>query len=129
MFQPKLEPCQWGLANFLDTMNKIRGAINPGLRIEGLLLTMFDGRVSLGHQVRAEVEKFFPGSIFKTTIPRNVRLAEAPSFGQPIMQYDPKSRGAEAYNALAWEVLSKRGLHMAEPAHEERTDAVVAEVS
>lgn len=98
-----------GLANFVGAFDKIRGALNQRLSIDGVVLTMFDSRVSLGHQVRAEIEKFFNGSFFKTTIPRNIRLAEAPSFGQSIFQYDPRSRGAEAYMALAAELLERRG--------------------
>jgi len=98
-----------GLASFTAALNKIKAAINPDLEIEGVVLTMFDARVSLGHQVKAEVEKFFHGAALKTSIPRNVRLAEAPSFGQSIFDYDPVSKGAEAYLALADEILMKRG--------------------
>lgn len=98
-----------GLASFTSALNKIKSAINPDLQIEGVVLTMFDARVSLGHQVKAEVEKFFQGSAFKTAIPRNVRLAEAPSFGQSIFDYDPGSKGAEAYQSLADEILNRRG--------------------
>ena len=105
-----------GLANFVDTMNKIKSAINPRLNIEGLVLTMYDPRISLGQQVRTEIEKYFSGRLFQTTIPRNIRLAEAPSFGQPILQYDPKSRGAEAYAALAEEFLARRGFEFSQPA-------------
>lgn len=98
-----------GLASFTSALNKIKTAINPDLSIEGVVLTMFDARVSLGHQVKAEVEKYFKEAAFKTSIPRNVRLAEAPSFGQSIFDYDPVSKGAEAYLSLADEILAKRG--------------------
>lgn len=98
-----------GLANFIETLNKIKLALNPNLDVEGVVMTMFDPRTSLGQQVKGEVEKFFRGSFFQTTIPRNIRLAEAPSFGQSIFQYDPSSRGAEAYLNLAQELLSRRG--------------------
>ena len=103
-----------GLANFIDTMNKIKRALNQGLTMEGIVLTMYDARISLGHQVKAEIEKHFSGTFFKSAIPRNVRLAEAPSFGQSIFEYDPKSRGAEAYTALAAEILRRRGM-LSEP--------------
>lgn len=98
-----------GLASFVSALNKVKSSINPSLEIEGVVLTMFDSRVSLGHQVKSEIEKFFSDSFFKTPIPRNVRLAEAPSFGQSIFEYDPTSRGAEAYLSLADELLRKRG--------------------
>lgn len=100
-----------GLAGFTSAVNKIKSALNPGLEIEGVVMTMFDTRISLGHQVKSEVEKFFKGSFFKTCIPRNIRLAEAPSFGKSIFDYAPASKGAEAYLALADEVLSKRGFY------------------
>ena len=98
-----------GLASFILALNKIKSALNPSFEIEGVVLTMFDSRMSLGNQVKSEVEKFFKDSFFKTSIPRNVRLAEAPSFGQSIFEYDPASKGAEAYLSLADEFLSKRG--------------------
>lgn len=102
-----------GLASFLNTIEKLKLAVNPGLDIEGILMTMYDARISLGNQVRGEVEKFFKGSFFRTIIPRNIRLAEAPSFGQTIIQYDIKSKGAEAYLDLAQEFLDKRGIILA----------------
>jgi chromosome partitioning protein len=92
-------------------LNKIKSSLNPHLEIEGVVLTMFDVRVSLGHQVKSEIEKYFGDTFFKTAIPRSVRLAEAPSFGQSIFEYDPTSKGAEAYLSLADEILSKRGFH------------------
>src|SRR3989339_1607326 len=99
-----------GLAHFLDTINKVKEALNPSLELEGGVLTMFDSRMVLSNQVKQEVEKYFGKSIFKTIIPRNIRLAEAPGFGQCIFQYDPRSRGAEAYADLAREFLARRGI-------------------
>lgn len=97
-----------GLAHLSETIRKIKSALNPGLEMEGGILTMFDARISLANQVKSEVDKFFKGSAFPFSIPRNVRLAEAPSFGQPIFIYDPRSRGGEAYMELAISMLSKR---------------------
>ncbi|MCX5796766.1 MAG: AAA family ATPase [Elusimicrobia bacterium] len=99
-----------GLAHFLETIKTVKSALNPGLEIEGGVLTMFDSRMVLSNQVKVEVEKYFDKSIFKTIIPRNIRLAEAPGFGQCIFQYDPKSKGAEAYADFARELLRRRGV-------------------
>lgn len=99
-----------GLAHFLDTIKRVKEALNPGIAIEGGVLTMFDSRMVLSNQVKAEVEKYFGQSLFKTIIPRNIRLAEAPGFGQCIFQYDPKSKGAEAYADFAREFLARRGI-------------------
>jgi chromosome partitioning protein len=96
-----------GLADLVGTMRRIRTALNPGLDIEGVLLTMFDDRTNLGQQVAADVRQFFKEKVFRTVIPRNVRLGEAPSHGMPVMLYDVKSRGAEAYLALAREMLER----------------------
>jgi chromosome partitioning protein len=96
-----------GLADLVGTMRRVRGALNPALDIEGVLLTMFDERTNLGQQVAADVRGFFKEKVFRTVIPRNVRLGEAPSHGLPVMLYDVKSRGAEAYLALAKEVLER----------------------
>ena len=97
-----------GLAQFVDAVNKIKMALNPALEVEGGVLTMFDARMTLSNQVRDEVSKFFGPALFNTLIPRNIRIAEAPGFGQSIFQYDPKSKGAEAYLAFAREFLSRR---------------------
>jgi chromosome partitioning protein len=97
-----------GISELLDTVERIRGALNPALEIEGVLLTMFDERTNLAQQVTAELKRFFGEKLFATTIPRNVRLAEAPSHGKPVILYDPKSRGAESYIQLAKEILAKR---------------------
>jgi len=96
-----------GISELLDTIERIRTSLNATLEIEGVLLTMFDDRTNLSQQVTAELKKFFGEKVFTTTIPRNVRLAEAPSHGKPAILYDPKSRGAESYVALAKEVIAK----------------------
>ena len=97
-----------GLAQFVEAVDKIKSALNPKLTVEGGVLTMFDSRMTLSNQVREEVAKFFGPSLFATLIPRNIRIAEAPGFGQSILQYDGRSKGAEAYLALAGEFLGRR---------------------
>ena len=87
----------------------VRRSMNPRLELEGVLLTMFDGRTNLAMQVAEEVKHYFPGKVYATVIPRNVRLSEAPSHGKPINAYDRTSRGAEAYGAFADEFLKKNG--------------------
>jgi chromosome partitioning protein len=94
-----------GLADLVGTMRRVRASLNPSLDIEGVLLTMFDERTNLGQQVATDVRGFFKEKVFRTVIPRNVRLGEAPSHGMPVILYDAKSRGAEAYLALAKEIL------------------------
>jgi len=94
-----------GLSQLLDVVHLVQGQINPGLTIEGIVLTMYDGRTSLSRQVAKEVRRHFRGRVFTVTIPRNVRLAEAPSHGVPGILYDPQSRGARAYMNLAREVF------------------------
>jgi chromosome partitioning protein len=96
-----------GLADLVGTLRRVRAALNPALDIEGVLLTMFDERTNLGQQVAADVRGFFKEKVFRTVIPRNVRLGEAPSHGMPVILYDVKSRGAEAYLALAREMLAR----------------------
>ena len=91
----------------MDTVNRVKHTFNPHLEIEGILLTMLDGRTNLGLQVVDQVKKHFRKEVFATVIPRNVRLGEAPSHGQPICLYDPKSTGAMAYEALAKEVIAR----------------------
>lgn len=95
-----------GVSELLDTLIRIRRAHNPRLAVEGILLTMFDERTNLSHQVRDDLRDFFGDQVFSTVIPRNVRLAEAPSFGKPIFLYDPQCRGAASYLELAQEVIS-----------------------
>ncbi len=97
-----------GLAELLGTLKRVRAGLNPGLDIEGVLLTMFDDRTNLGQQVAEDVRGFFGDKVYQTVIPRNVRLAEAPSHGLPAVVYDQKSRGAEAYVQLAQEFLSRQ---------------------
>jgi chromosome partitioning protein len=97
-----------GVSELLDTMDRIRLELNPALEVEGVVLTMYDDRTNLAQQVTAELKKFFADKLFQTTIPRNVRLAEAPSYGQPALSYDPRSRGAESYIRLAKEIMGKR---------------------
>jgi chromosome partitioning protein len=97
-----------GISELLDTIERIRGVLNPTLEIEGVLLTMFDERTNLAQQVTAELKRFFGEKVFSTTIPRNVRLAEAPSHGKPVLLYDEKSRGAESYLQLAKEIIARR---------------------
>lgn len=95
-----------GLGMLLDTINRVRGSLNPELEIEGVLLTMYDSRLNLSRQVEAEARKFFAGKVYQTVIQRNVRLAEAPGFGKPIVMYDMLSVGAENYVSLAKEVIA-----------------------
>ena len=97
-----------GLADLVGTMRRVRGALNPALDIEGVLLTMYDDRTNLGQLVARDVREFFKEKVFNTIIPRNVRLGEAPSHGMPGVVYDAKSRGAAAYVALAKEMLARR---------------------
>ncbi len=96
-----------GLADLVGTMRRVRASLNPGLDIEGVLLTMNDERTNLGQQVGRDVREFFKEKVYRTVIPRNVRLAEAPSHGLPAVTYDAKSRGAEAYFSFADELLEK----------------------
>lgn len=94
-----------GVAQLMNTIRKVKRVLNPELEIEGILMTMFDSRTNLSMQVIEEVKKFFPNKVYKTLIPRNVRLSEAPSFGKPIIYYDIASKGSESYLDLADEIL------------------------
>lgn len=96
-----------GVTKLLDTMKRVKTHLNPSIDIFGVLLTMYDGRTTLSKQVAEEVRGFFGKLVFKTVIPRTVKLSEAPSFGQPINEYDPTGKGAESYNALAKEVIRR----------------------
>jgi chromosome partitioning protein len=98
-----------GLTELMDTIERVRGAFNPWLEVEGIVLTMFDERTNLARQVTEDIRRHFGDRVFDTVIPRNVRLGEAPSFGKPVFAYDVKSKGAEAYLALAREFLRRRG--------------------
>lgn len=94
-----------GLTQLMNTFKLVREALNPALEIEGVLLTMFDGRTNLSIQVVDEVKRYFHGKVYRSIVGRNIRLSEAPSHGQPITVYDPRSKGAEAYTELAREVM------------------------
>jgi chromosome partitioning protein len=98
-----------GLADLVSTLRRVRVALNPSLDIEGVVLTMHDERTNLGQQVGRDVREFFKDKVYRTVIPRNVRLAEAPSHGKPVLTYDARSRGAEAYFALVHELLQRNG--------------------
>lgn len=98
-----------GLAQLKTTLDRVREGLNPGLRILGVVMTMYDGRTNLAQQVVDEVQRHFPRLIFRTLIPRSVRLSEAPSYGKLIGEYDPQSRSAQAYSALAEEILHREG--------------------
>jgi len=98
-----------GLSQLLTTIRLVQRALNPDLKIEGVLLTMYDQRLNLSNQVAADARKYFGSKVFRAAIPRNVRLAEAPSFGEPIIHYDVLSKGAQSYLALAKELLHNEG--------------------
>jgi chromosome partitioning protein len=104
-----------GLGQLTKTIERVRGALYPELKVRGVVLTMFDSRTKLANDVVSEVRKHFPNQVFASLIPRNVRLAEAPSYGQPISVYAPHSNGAEAYAALAREVLTGDGVRLPSP--------------
>ncbi|PYU79555.1 MAG: hypothetical protein DMG51_16950 [Acidobacteria bacterium] len=95
-----------GVSELLDTLMRIRRTLNPSLEVEGILLTMYDERTTLSRQVATDLRSFFGTQVFQSVIPRNVRLAEAPSFGKPIIYYDIQSKGAEGYTQLAQEVIA-----------------------
>lgn len=97
-----------GLSQLMATVRQIKRLYNAYIELEGVLLTMYDGRLNLTQQVVEEIKKFFPKKVYSTVIPRNVRLSEAPSFGQPIIYFDKSSRGAQAYQAFAEEFLLKQ---------------------
>jgi chromosome partitioning protein len=100
-----------GLAYFTSTVEKIKSALNNNLKIDGAVITMYDSRINLANQVMEEIRKYYGEKLYKTVIPRNIRLAEAPSYGQPIFIYDPSSRGAKAYKNFAVEFLERRGIN------------------
>lgn len=124
-----------GVTELIDTLARIRRSLNPVLTIEGLLLTMFDERTNLSAAVAADLRDFYGAQVFQAVIPRNVRLAEAPSFGKPVILYDPKSKGSESYIQLAREVeshdkkSSRKGLERANTGagetDDERRDAAI----
>jgi chromosome partitioning protein len=98
-----------GISELLDTIERIRAALNPELAVEGVVLTMFDERTNLAQQVKAELTNFFGDKLCTTTVPRNIRLAEAPSHGKAALVYDPRSKGAESYIRLAKEIIERQG--------------------
>jgi chromosome partitioning protein len=107
-----------GISSLLQTLERVRSSLFPELKIRGVVLTMFDGRTKLSHDVVAEVQRYFPSQVFRAIVPRSVRLAEAPSYGQPINSYAPESSGAMAYAALAKELLEADGISIPLPVSE-----------
>ena len=97
-----------GISELLDTIERIRAELNPDLGIEGVVLTMFDDRTNLAQQVMTELKNYFGEKLCRTTIPRNIRLAEAPSHGKAALVYDPRSKGAESYIRLAKEIIERQ---------------------
>ncbi len=111
-----------GISELMDTVERIRAGLNPGLEIEGVALTMLDERTNLAQQVSAELKKFFGAKVYAATIPRNIRLAEAPSHGQPALVYDPRSKGAESYIRLAKEILDRASVVGSQPSGDAEMD-------
>jgi len=112
-----------GISELIGTLDKVAAAFNPGLALEGVLLTMYDDRTNLSQQVTENLKGFFGDKLYKTTIPRNIRLAEAPSHGLPVSVYDPRSRGAEAYRDLTLELLKRNAI--LSPAQKARDEEVL----
>jgi chromosome partitioning protein len=117
-----------GISELMATLDRVSASFNPELSIEGVLLTMFDDRTNLSQQVRDNLQNFFENKLFKTTIPRNIRLAEAPSHGKPVALYDPRSRGAEAYRNLALELLERNGMKIPKKPGPKPTFAVLESI-
>jgi chromosome partitioning protein len=117
-----------GISELMATLDRVAASFNPDLSIEGVLLTMFDDRTNLSQQVRDNLQSFFEDKLFKTTIPRNIRLAEAPSHGKPVALYDPRSRGAEAYRNLALELLERNGIKIPKKPGPKPTFAVLESI-
>jgi chromosome partitioning protein len=116
-----------GISELMSTLERVTQAFNPSLVLEGVLLTMYDDRTNLSQQVNENLKSFFNDKLLKTSIPRNIRLAEAPSHGKPVALYDPKSRGAEAYRELALELLTRNNI--ASPEEKRRKAAAAAAAS
>jgi len=116
-----------GISELMSTLDRVTQAFNPSLALEGVLLTMYDDRTNLSQQVNENLKSFFDDKLLKTTIPRNIRLAEAPSHGKPVALYDAKSRGAEAYRELALELLNRNNI--ASPEEKRRKAAAAAAAS
>jgi chromosome partitioning protein len=122
-----------GVSELLDTIERLRQGLNPVLEIEGVVLTMYDDRTNLAQQVTQELKRHFGDKLLKTIIPRNIRLAEAPSYGKPALLYDVRSRGAESYIRLAKEIMHRRmnpvTVEIATPIAEEVASATTADQS
>lgn len=119
-----------GLSSLLRTIKQVQAVVNPQLRIEGILRTMFDGRNKLSHEVSHQLTEHFDSKVYRTVIPRNIRLAEAPSFGQPIVYYDKSSRGSIAYLALAGEIIRREVSRQSSVGRQSSaTDTVISDVS
>ena len=114
-----------GVTELISTLERVRAAYNPGLNIEGILLTMYDDRTNLAQQVTDTLREYFKDRLFRTVIPRNIRLAEAPSHGKPVALYDPRSRGTQAYFELAGEFLARNRIEI--PRTAQRKAAAVAQ--
>jgi len=116
-----------GISELMSTLDRVAQAFNEGLALEGVLLTMYDDRTNLSQQVTENLKAFFGDKLFKTTIPRNIRLAEAPSHGQPVSLYDGRSRGAEAYAELAVELLGREGIESPRMRQDRLDEEAIAE--
>jgi len=118
-----------GISELLDTIERVRQNLNPKLAVEGVVLTMFDERTNLAQNVAAELKTHFGGLLFATVIPRNIRLAEAPSHGRPVISYDPRSRGAESYIRLAKEFMDRQAGLASPPLSEAAGAAISSETN
>jgi chromosome partitioning protein len=116
-----------GISELISTLERVRAAFNPSLTIEGVLLTMYDDRTNLAQQVTETLREYFKDRLYRTVIPRNVRLAEAPSYGKPVALYDPRSRGTQAYFELAGEFAARNGIEIPRKAEKEATTFVELE--
>lgn len=115
-----------GLSDLVGTLRKVKANLNPKIEIEALVRTMYDPRSSLTHQVSDEIKNHFGNKVFDTVIPRNIRIAEAPSYGKPVILYDPTSKGAVAHMAFARELLGRQGIEIKEPVNAEDNVEAVA---
>jgi chromosome partitioning protein len=115
-----------GISELISTLERVRAAFNPDVTIEGVLLTMYDDRTNLAQQVTHTLREYFRDRLYKTVIPRNIRLAEAPSHGKPVALYDPRSRGTEAYFELAGEFLARNQIESSNPLTRTSPEAVTA---
>src|SRR6202008_2486500 len=116
-----------GISELLDTIERIRAALNPELAIEGVVLTMFDDRTNLAQQVKTELKNFFGDKLCTTTVPRNIRLAEAPGHGKPALVYDPRARGEESYIRLPKKIIKRQQVAPREPVAAGTAEEVTAE--